>query len=80
MLQLGGMLSKLMHLKCIMNGDLGAKSPVAEQFSQSLEKNNQFNITWITFCTFFKAVGKNKVAEIGNLPKILKLPSSFSFL
>ena len=33
---LGGMLSKLMHFNCIMDGGLRAKLPVAERFSQFL--------------------------------------------
>ena len=38
MLRLGGMLNKLMQFKRIIRGGLGAKPPVAGQFSQSLEK------------------------------------------
>ena len=38
MLQLGGMFNKLMQFKCVIDGGLGAKLPVAEQFSQFLEK------------------------------------------
>ena len=38
MLQLGGMLNKLMQFKCIIDGGLGAKLPVAGQFLQFLEK------------------------------------------
>ena len=43
-LQFGRMLSKRMQFKCIMDGGLGAKRPVVGQFSQFLEKNNQFNV------------------------------------
>ena len=40
MLQLSGMLSKLMQFKRIIDWDLGAKPLVAGQFSQFLEKKN----------------------------------------
>ena len=33
-----------MQFKCILDGDLGAKSPVAGQFLEFLEKNNHFNV------------------------------------
>ena len=38
MLQLCSMLNKLMQFKCIIDGGLGAKRPVAGQFSQFLKK------------------------------------------
>ena len=49
---LGGMLSKQMQFKCIMDGGQGAKPPVTGQFLQFLEKNNHFNVIWISFRTF----------------------------
>ena len=44
MLQSSGMLNKLMQFKCIIDGDQGAKPPVAGQFLQFLEKNNHFTV------------------------------------
>ena len=38
MLQLGGMLSKPMQSKCILDGSQGANPLVDQQFSQLLEK------------------------------------------
>ena len=38
MLQLGGMLSKLMQLKYSMDGGLGAKPPVSGNFRDFLKK------------------------------------------
>ena len=55
------MLSKLMQFKCIMDGGLGAKPPVAGQFSQILEKNNHFNVIWITFQTFLRPMDRTKL-------------------
>ena len=50
MLQLGGVLSKLVQFKCIVDGGLGAKPLVAGQFLQFLEK-----ITILTsFRSYFK--------------------------
>ena len=61
---LGGMLSKLMQLKCIMGGDLGAKPPVAEQCLHFFDKNNHFNAIWITFQAFLKPKIKTKLLSL----------------
>ena len=78
MLQFGRMLSKLMQFKCIMDGGLGAKPTVAGQFSQFLEKNYHFKGHLDHIWSVFKAIEKNKVAEIKNLLEIPKLPSHCS--
>ena len=77
MLQLGGMLSKLMQFKCVLDGSLGANPLVDQQFSKLLEK-----IIILTsfdhISNVFKAIGKNKGSEIKNLLQFLKMPSPFS--
>ena len=56
----------------------GGKAPSCwAMFAISLKKHH-FNVIWITFWSFFMAIGKNKAAEIKNSFEILKLPSPFS--
>ena len=72
------MLSKLMQFKCIMDGGLGAKRPVAGKVLQFLEKNNHFNAIWVTFQAFLKPLKRTKLLKFKNLLEIPKLPSHFS--
>ena len=76
MLQLGGMLTKLMQIKSILYQNLETKSPVDGQFSQFLEKNNILTSIGLHF-EHFKAIGKNEIAEIRNLLEILELSMAF---
>ena len=71
----GGMLGNLMQFKCIMDGGLGAKPPVAGQFSRFLEKNNHFNAICITFRTFLKPLKKTKLLRLRIYLKFLNCPA-----
>ena len=53
---LGGMLSKRMQFKCIMDGGQGAKPPVAGQFLQFLEKITTLT-SFKSHFELFKAIG-----------------------
>ena len=72
------MLSKLMQFKCIVEGGLGAKPPVAGKFLQFLEKHNHFNVIWITFWTFWRPLEKTKLLLLRIYLKFLNLLSPFS--
>ena len=70
----GGMLSKFMQFKCIMDGGLGASPQSLGNFRNFLKKKH-VNTIWITFRSFLNPLKRTKLLRLRIYLKVLNCPA-----